>query len=139
MTIEEMCQKMSDRVTDYRNDLEIDKETIAQYPGRKFLAFARDWGTHMIMFYELNDLPKEGEKVNLGFGYMGDRETLIREQYLGSMKHFSKNDKEYQYNIYYFDGEKVVEITLKGAETIVNWEYSQILKKFKEERNYEQV
>ena len=129
MTIEEMQQKMSDRVTDYRNDLEIDKETIAKYPGRKFLALARDWGTHMIMFYELEDLPKEGETVKYLFGQV-NRKFLITDTWKNTMKYFSKNDRGYNYDVYYFDGEKVVEIDIKGAEIIVDWEYSQILKKF---------
>ena len=118
MTIEEMCQKMSDRVVEYRNDLEIDKKTITRYPDRKFLAFARDWGTHMIVFHTLEDLSTET-----------DKKALIKDLWKSSMSFFSRNNNNYKYDIYYFDGDSVEQIEIEQAQKIVNFNYDEMLQK----------
>ncbi len=118
ITIEAMLQQAYDRLQNYHNDIEIDRNSINTFPGVPFIHLSRDNGTHMIILQTEENLPAPGEQVPYLFGTRDRAGVIIGIK--ESFDYFMSRDDEHHYTVHYFNGEEVKKINMKTADEIVN-------------------
>jgi len=134
MNISEMFKRVENRVVAYEGDIEIDRETIAKYPGCEFLLYARDWGTHLLMLPGLIDLPSRGEQVPYLFG-TADREKIIRDK-LNSARYFVKMDNEHHFDIYHYNKHEVLHVGITYTIPVIERWATQTWQAIREEDDF---
>lgn len=117
----------------YQEDLlKHDKRELEMYPGRKFIHFTGSMGTYVIMLYELEDYPADGELVPYLFG-TADRWHILKQ--LGVMVDCIINHSNRTELVLYYDGQSLKKITLEKALDIVKSYTKKIKSEWLKRRN----
>ena len=120
----QLVEKALPIITSYQNDLLVhDKNHLEMYPGRPFLHFTGDTGTHIITLFFIEDYPAKHEEVPYLFGH-ADRDHILGEltSVVEAMSRCNRMDL-----ILYFDGNKLREVTYETAKAKVS-EYTRKMK-----------
>lgn len=111
MTIFEQLYKATIKdLKSFKSDLEIDKKTIENEEGKKFIHITRATGTSLFMFFTSKDYPQRGEKAKYLFG-KAEREKILKGQF-HTIEYYAENNP---ISAHYFDGEKLTKVNIKKA------------------------
>lgn len=112
----ELRDKALPFIKSYKKDLLCwDFTCLLRNPGKPFLHFTGDTGTHIEVLIPAHQYPAKGKMVQHIFG-MADRDHLLNEinTCVKQMRRLNRQDL-----IMYYDGQKLKEITQDKAEEIV--------------------
>jgi len=116
---EQVQEKALPIITAYHDDLIVhDKKAIRENPDVPFLHFTGDTGTYCCLMIPAEDYPKKGESIPYLFGH-AERYHILRQyvEVVECMKTINRQDL-----ILYFNGEKLIKINQKRAESLA-WKY----------------
>ena len=122
---EQLVEKSLPIITSYHDDLlKHDKNHLDNFPGRPFIHFTGDTGTHIITLWLFEDYPSKFEEVPYIFGTAG-RQHILDE--LTSTVDCMKSCNRMEL-IMYFDGLELRIISYETAKSKVA-EYTRKMKK----------